>query len=404
MRMVAAAACIIGSAGLAAAQDVNRLAFLPTVRAATACVATVISKDTAIPRDNDDRLREAARRAFGGACQTEGQRLVFEHDRLYGSGTGRQFVDGPYFTDLPRAVRVRLTSAQPLVVPLNAKPRRCPDMLEIYEVQDAGREFARLEQNDLQRRPKSDLEVLNGFIGRMDQQLQQARHAMARPVLQEFRSLPPADMGICFPTLVPVMAEARTIAAQAEEMRLDAERQRAEAEARRIEQERLAEERRLEVEYRRQIALRAEEERRAEERRIADERRKQEREEAERRRIAEERAEEDRRRDYMRPVNVLKRSYAQYAFIRRCVEFGKGNVYAFVSEPQFTRARAAIKAIEDKIKVLDPGIGTEIAWGEAAQSVLNTMPIATECQTAHQTLISTFETMAPELAVPKKDF
>src|SRR3954463_7600629 len=41
-------------------------------------------------------------------CRSFGARLIAEHDRLYGPGTGRTFVEGPYAADLPRAVKARI--------------------------------------------------------------------------------------------------------------------------------------------------------------------------------------------------------------------------------------------------------------------------------------------------------
>ena len=37
--------------------------------------------------------------------------LIAEHDRLYGPGTGKTFVEGPYASDLPRALKARLRPA-----------------------------------------------------------------------------------------------------------------------------------------------------------------------------------------------------------------------------------------------------------------------------------------------------
>src|SRR5215212_8377028 len=40
-----------------------------------------------------------------------GSTLITEHDRLYGPGTGKAFVEGPYASDLPRALKARIRPA-----------------------------------------------------------------------------------------------------------------------------------------------------------------------------------------------------------------------------------------------------------------------------------------------------
>jgi hypothetical protein len=42
------------------------------------------------------------------ACKALGSNLIAEHDRLYGPGTGKAFVEGPYASDLPRALKARI--------------------------------------------------------------------------------------------------------------------------------------------------------------------------------------------------------------------------------------------------------------------------------------------------------
>ncbi|WP_291829628.1 hypothetical protein [Bosea sp. (in: a-proteobacteria)] len=390
------------SAGSAVAQDQNRRVFAPTVRAATECATRVVVAQGTTVAATDEAIREGARRAFGSQCRAEGLLLVSEHDRLYGAGTGRSFVDGPYFADFPRAARVRMNAPGGLTVTVS-KPVRCPDMLEIHEVQDAGRDFAGVEQDDLLRNPKTDVDVLASFTRRMDARLSQARHVMARPVLEEFRRLPPMAMEACFPALRPVLASARLVAAQLEAQRIEMERQRADAERVRIEAEqRRIEEQRI-ADLRRADELRLAELRRAEMQRAEEDRRRAAEEEAARKRAEAQRAEEERQRELRRPVNVLKRSYAHYAFVKQCFEFRSGYVSIFVSENEFGRARIAIKAIETKLKSLDGSINTDFAWAEAASSI-SIVPERNTCQTALQLLMAAFQEIAPDAATPKKDF
>src|SRR4051794_18861764 len=44
-------------------------------------------------------------------CKAFGSTLIAEHDRLYGPGTGKAFVEGPYASDLPRALKARIRPA-----------------------------------------------------------------------------------------------------------------------------------------------------------------------------------------------------------------------------------------------------------------------------------------------------
>jgi hypothetical protein len=44
-------------------------------------------------------------------CKSLGSRLVTEHDRLFGPGTGKAFVEGRYASDLPRALKARIGPA-----------------------------------------------------------------------------------------------------------------------------------------------------------------------------------------------------------------------------------------------------------------------------------------------------
>ncbi len=393
-------ACVLASA--ANAQDQSRKQFAPTVRAATDCASRVIAAQGIVSTASDDQIREAARRAFGGQCRAEGLLLAREHDRLYGAGTGRSFVDGPYFADFPRAARIRMNAPGGLTVTVS-KPMRCPDMLEIHDVQDAGRDIAMAERDDLQRNPKTELDLLAAFSRRMEARLRQARHVMAGPVLEEFRRLPQAGFEACFPALRPVVAEARQIAVQMElqrqemeRQRVEAERQRMEAEQRRVEEQRAADQRRAEE-------LRLAELRRAEVQRAEEERRKQAQDEADRRRAEAQRAEEERQREERRPVNVLKKLYSQYGYVKRCFDYRTGYVDIFISESEFNRARNAIKIIEDRVRKIDPSINTDQAWAEAATSI-NVVPDRASCQYSLTFLMAAFQEVAPEAAAPKKDF
>ena len=81
---------------------------LPTVRATTDCIAQAINASpAALTYARQENWLEAVK-SMPQDCAAVGSRLVAEHDRLYGPGTGKAFVEGPYASDLPRALKVRL--------------------------------------------------------------------------------------------------------------------------------------------------------------------------------------------------------------------------------------------------------------------------------------------------------
>ena len=81
---------------------------LPTVRAVTDCIARgIAASPTALSYARQENWIEAVKSTVE-ECRSVGSRLVAEHDRLYGPGTGKTFVEGPYATDLPRAVKARI--------------------------------------------------------------------------------------------------------------------------------------------------------------------------------------------------------------------------------------------------------------------------------------------------------
>src|SRR3954449_9221258 len=84
---------------------------LPTVRATTECIAQgIVASPTALSHARQDNWLEAVK-SMQGDCSDVGRTLVAEHDRLYGPGTGKAFVEGPYASDLPRALKTRIRPA-----------------------------------------------------------------------------------------------------------------------------------------------------------------------------------------------------------------------------------------------------------------------------------------------------
>jgi hypothetical protein len=92
--------------GLSGAQKWKEL--LPTVRATTDCIAQgIVASPTALSHARQDNWLEAVKN-MPEECKRLGSRLVTEHDRLFGPGTGKAFVEGRYASDLPRALKARI--------------------------------------------------------------------------------------------------------------------------------------------------------------------------------------------------------------------------------------------------------------------------------------------------------
>ena len=86
----------------------KRKVLLPTLRASTDCIARgIAASPTALGHARQENWLGAVK-STAEECRSVGNRLIVEHDRLYGPGTGRRFVEGPYAADLPRALKVRI--------------------------------------------------------------------------------------------------------------------------------------------------------------------------------------------------------------------------------------------------------------------------------------------------------
>ena len=89
----------------------KRKELLPAVRATTECLAQeILRSPTALSYARQNKWVETVE-SVPEACKAEGHTLIVEHDRLYGPGTGKAFVDGPYASDLPRALKARIRPA-----------------------------------------------------------------------------------------------------------------------------------------------------------------------------------------------------------------------------------------------------------------------------------------------------
>src|ERR1700730_16918547 len=82
-----------------------------TIKAATDCVAAAALNNLDITRlYQEDRLKEVTDWIVlkSSSCDNSLRAMRLLHDRLYGEGTGRQFLLGAYLADLPRAVGERI--------------------------------------------------------------------------------------------------------------------------------------------------------------------------------------------------------------------------------------------------------------------------------------------------------
>jgi hypothetical protein len=83
-------------------------ALVPTVRASTDCIArAIVASPTARGHARQEKWDDAVN-IISDDCKSFRSRLVAEHDRLYGPGTGKRFLEGPYAADLPRALKARI--------------------------------------------------------------------------------------------------------------------------------------------------------------------------------------------------------------------------------------------------------------------------------------------------------
>ncbi|WP_123834166.1 hypothetical protein [Methylobacterium currus] len=113
IRRLALVIIAIGAvAGSARAQerqgDTDRRLVMPYVRAATNCVTSAVrGRLPASP--SQPQLRAAINTVIETRiCSEAISDLVARYDSVYGGGRGSEFVRGPYLSDLPRAVKVRL--------------------------------------------------------------------------------------------------------------------------------------------------------------------------------------------------------------------------------------------------------------------------------------------------------
>jgi hypothetical protein len=104
---------VLAVSGLASNAEANterekRRKLLPYIYAASQCVATAVGNSPDFPKavESDQFLPLIARLA-PELCAGPLTEMAQQHDIIYGGG-GREFLNGPYFSDLDRSVRARL--------------------------------------------------------------------------------------------------------------------------------------------------------------------------------------------------------------------------------------------------------------------------------------------------------
>ena len=73
----------------------KRKELLPAIQATTECLAQeILRSPTALSYARQNKWVETVE-SVPEACKAEGRNLIAEHDRLYGPGTGKAFVEAP---------------------------------------------------------------------------------------------------------------------------------------------------------------------------------------------------------------------------------------------------------------------------------------------------------------------
>ena len=131
----------------------RRRLVLPSIRAATDCVAREALNENGMPEaysrgELATNLGNPIRR-----CAGQLRFMITEHDRIYGYGAGKQFYDGPYIEDLPRAVVKRIGPQLDRVM-ADLQRRDAERQVELQHAQDVRR--AELAQQDADRKTESD--------------------------------------------------------------------------------------------------------------------------------------------------------------------------------------------------------------------------------------------------------
>lgn len=90
----------------------RRKIVLPAIKLSTDCIAAEAAKDPEILDIIRDGILYRRTPLYADRCRAQLDAMTEIYDRLYGSGKGKEFVEGLYGADLPRAVTERIQSGR----------------------------------------------------------------------------------------------------------------------------------------------------------------------------------------------------------------------------------------------------------------------------------------------------
>ncbi|MDQ0507417.1 hypothetical protein [Xanthobacter agilis] len=90
----------------------RRKIVLPAIKLSTDCIAAEAAKDPDILDLIRDGILYRRTPLYADRCHTQLDAMSEIYDRVYGTGKGKEFVEGPYGADLPRAVTERIQSGR----------------------------------------------------------------------------------------------------------------------------------------------------------------------------------------------------------------------------------------------------------------------------------------------------
>jgi hypothetical protein len=106
-----------------------------------------------------------------------------------------------------------------------------------------------------------------------------------------------------------------------------------------------------------------------------------------------------------KPINVLKRAYGDYKFLKHCYDAREGYLAINISRQELDRARQAVKRIEEKLK---PQLGSDVdinkLWGESNDMGQPNIIDRGFCQFRYSSLMQVYNQLAPEDRRIEKDF
>ncbi len=126
----------------------RRKIVLPAIKLSTDCIAAEAAKDPDILELIRDGILYRRTPIYADRCGPQLDAMTEIYDRVYGAGKGKEFVEGPYGADLPRAVTERIQSGR--FKPAQRSPEPTPPIPPISA-------------------PKFDLEPIKPTLSKLDE-------------------------------------------------------------------------------------------------------------------------------------------------------------------------------------------------------------------------------------------